>query len=160
MTQLTIIALGQELRGDDAAGLELLRRWQLAYPDTAGRPELQLEFAGLPGLGLLDLLAQAEAAILLDAVQSGAAPGTLHRVTAEQLAAFQAGAGSAHGWGAAETLALGAQLGQPQPVELVILGLEAAGMELGRGLSPAIAAALPQAVEALQVEVLRLLKQE
>lgn len=160
MTQLTVIALGQELRGDDAAGPELLRRWQQAYPETAGRPELQLEFAGLPGLALLDLLAGAQAAILLDAVQSGAAPGTLHRVTAGQLAAFQAGASSAHGWGAAETLALGAQLGQPQPDELVILGLEAAGMDLGADLSPAVAAALPQAIETLQAEVLRLLKQE
>ena len=103
-----LIGIGQSLRGDDAAGLEAVRLWQAQYPQTAQK--LQVELSELPGLALLDRLDGMEAAILVDAVQSRATPGTIQRLGPEELAAFSTDAQSAHGWGVAETLALGRSL--------------------------------------------------
>ena len=53
------------------------------------------------------------------------------------------GSGSAHGWGVAETLALGRRL-QPEkmPARVDILGIEAGDVHLGEGLSPEVAMAM------------------
>jgi hydrogenase maturation protease len=155
--KLVVIGLGQELRGDDAVGIEIVRRWELEYPETANLPDLQVEIAGLAGLGLLNLMEGMPAAILVDAVQSGAAPGSLHELGPEELASFEAGAGSAHGWGVAETLAMAEALGNALPGRLLLLAVEAEYMSLGAGLSPAVQGVLPQAVERLQEKVISIL---
>ncbi len=160
--KVLIVALGQELRGDDAAGIAAARRWQArqrhrASAEDADPAQIQVVFAGLPGVALLDLLEKSDAAILVDAVQSGSPPGVIHRLTPAQIAAFQAGSESAHGWGVAETLALGEQLNLPLPQQLIIIGIEAGQVALGAPLSPAVEAALPDAVCAIQAEVDRLL---
>jgi hydrogenase maturation protease len=155
--KLVVIGLGQELRGDDAVGIEVVRRWELEYPETANLPDLQVEIAGLAGLDLLNLMEGMQAAILVDAVQSGAAPGSLHELGPEELASFEAGAGSAHDWGVAETLAMAEALGNALPGRLLLLAVEAGDMSLGAGLSPAVQGVLPQAVERLQEQVISIL---
>lgn len=148
---LAIIALGQELRGDDAAGLEAVRRWAAAYPQTADHSSVAVHQAGLPGLGLLDLLAGCRAAILVDAVASGSKPGSLHILREDQLASFAPGSGSAHGWAVAETLALGRQLYPDSiPEDITLLGIEIASLELGAGLSAEVRQSLEQAVEIIE----------
>lgn len=151
-TPILLVGIGQSLRGDDAAGLEAVRLWQETY--LAYNPAVQVEFCELPGLGLLDLLAGAATAILVDAVASGAAPGTIHRLDREQLAAFVQGSNSAHGWGVAETLALGSQL-DPQvlPGKIILIGIEARQMELGAGLSGEVKNALAEAARVIQDEI-------
>jgi hydrogenase maturation protease len=152
--KIIVIGLGQSLRGDDAAGLEAVHRWQERHPGTATRPEVRVELAELPGLGLLDLIEGAQAAVIVDAVQSGAPPGTLHRLGPDDLAAFTPDAGSAHGWGVAETLQLGRSLSPSLgDCRITLIGIEAAQMELGTGLSPQVEAALAGAVEMIEEEV-------
>ncbi len=149
--KLVVIGIGQRLRGDDAVGVEVVRRWEKQHPETAAHPEVHVEISELPGLQLLDLLAGAQAGILVDAVLSNATPGTLHHLTQDDLASFAEGAGSAHGWGVAETLALAETLGQDDlPAALVILGIEVGQSELGKGVSPAVQAAIPSAIQVLQ----------
>jgi hydrogenase maturation protease len=148
---LAIIALGQELRGDDAAGLEAVRRWAATYPQTAALPGVVIHLAGLPGLGLLDLLAGSRSAILVDAVASGAAPGSLHLLKEDQLASFAPGSGSAHGWAVAETLVLGRRLYPDSfPEDIALLGIEIASLEPGAGLSSEVSQSLEQAVETIE----------
>ncbi len=149
--KLLVLALGQDLRGDDGAGPEVLKRWREAYPETAGRQDLLAEVTPLPGLTLLSLLEYAHNAILVDAAQSGAPAGSLHVLQAEDLAGFGLGAGSAHDWGIAETLALGASIDPDKlPEHLTILAIEAKDLELGHAFSAEVQAALPQAVQKLQ----------
>ena len=158
-TKFLVIGLGQELRGDDAAGLEVVKRWQAEYPETARDPELVVELSPLPGLSLLSFLECVEAAILVDAVQSGAPVGTVHVLQREHLAAFGTDARSAHGWGLAETLALGEELyADKLPKRIRLLAIEAGGLELGSRLSAAVQAALPAAAQKLQ-ELVLLLRQ-
>ncbi|GAB4431638.1 MAG: hypothetical protein Kow002_19860 [Anaerolineales bacterium] len=153
MKNIVVIGIGQELRGDDAIGPEIVRIWREEYPDTAQR--VRTEISPLPGLGLLDLLAGAEVAILVDAVQSGAQPGTVHVVGVEDVDSFGAGSRSAHGFGVAETLALGRQADSKSIPEVVtIIGIEVLQMELGQPITPEVQKSIPAAVKQIE-EIVR-----
>lgn len=156
--RLTIIGLGQTLRGDDAAGIEALQTWQQAFPESAARSNVGVQYSELPGLALIDLLHGFDAAILVDAVNSAAPPGTVHRLDATDLKGFAPGSISAHGWGVAETLELAEQLQPPGPqVRIRLVGIEGHCMELGASMSAAVRDALPIAARAIQAEVEALL---
>ena len=151
-----MIGIGQSLRGDDAAGLEAVRRWEEKFPETANKPEVQIEASELPGLALIDLLSNVDAAILVDAVQSAAKPGTIHRLSEDELASFTSASKSAHGWGVAETLKMRRQLTDAK-CNIRIIGIEAEQMELGAGLSQAVKDALPEICNAIEEEINALL---
>jgi hydrogenase maturation protease len=159
VTTIAVVGIGQSLRGDDAAGLEAVRLWRVKFPETAGRPEIQIEASELPGLTLMDMLSDVDAAIFVDAVQSSARPGTIHRLGEAELASFMADSKSAHGWGVAETLRLRSQLTDAK-INIRIIGIEAEQMELGAGLSKAVENAIPVVCEALEEEVNNLLNQK
>jgi hydrogenase maturation protease len=159
MQRIGVIGIGQSLRGDDAAGLEAVRLWQGRFPGTAARPEVRAETSELPGLNLLEMLRDLEAAVLVDAVHSpSASPGTLVRVGPDELSSFVPGSGSAHGWGVAETLQLGRSLDPALAAcRIVLIGIVGCTFDMGAGLSPEVRAALPGAAEALEAEIRRLI---
>ena len=149
--KIVVIGIGQSMRGDDAAGLEAVHRWQRDYLQSASQPEVTVEASGVPGLNLLDLLTNVDAAILVDAVRSAAPTGTIHRLVPDQLSAFSDTAQSAHGWGLAETLALADELKLPaRNVKIKIIGIEAGPMELGSGLSREVDSAMPGVCSAIE----------
>jgi hydrogenase maturation protease len=149
---ILVLGIGQSLRGDDGAGPEAARRWQAQYPQTA--KQVRVEIAELPGLSLLDLLEGMEAAVIVDAVQASSPAGSLVRLGPDDLLAFTPDAGSAHGWGAAETLRLGRSLSPAMAnCRVTLIGIVAAQFELGAGLSPEVRGGLAGAVESIQQEV-------
>ena len=78
-------------------------------------------------------------------------PGTVHRLTEDQLESFSAGSGSAHGWGVAETLSLGRQLTPANlPAELILIGIEAGQLNLGEALSPEVESSLPEVARLIE----------
>lgn len=155
--RLTVIGIGQTLRGDDAAGIEAVRRWERLYADTAQRADVSVQYSELPGLGLLDLLDGFDAAVLVDAVSSAAAAGQVYRLDPDQLESFGAGGKTAHGWGIAETLQIDRQVHPARPTRVRLVGIEAAQVEMGAPLSPAVEASLPAACQAIEEEVQALL---
>jgi hydrogenase maturation protease len=153
---ILVLGIGQSLRGDDAAGLEAVRLWRETHPQTAGR--VRVETAELPGLALLDLLAGADAAILVDAVQAAAPAGTVIRVGPDELAAFTPDAQSAHGWGVAETLQLGRALDPALAhVRVTLIGIAGQDFGMGAATSSPVRKALGDAVERIEAEVQELL---
>lgn len=146
-----IIGVGQSLRRDDAAGLAAIKRWQEHFPEHAGDSDLIVACVELPGIALLDHLANAEQGLIVDAVSSGAHPGRLHRLAEQDVADFVQGSVSAHGWGVAETLALGRRL-QPErmPAQVDILGIEVMDVSLGEGLSLDVGAAIDFAASEIE----------
>jgi hydrogenase maturation protease len=149
---ILVLGIGQSLRGDDVAGLEAVRAWQKQFPETVGR--VHVEIAELPGLGLLDLLEGVDAAIIVDAVQSVAPAGTLIRLGPDDLASFTPDAGSAHGWGVAETLQLGRSL-YPwlAQVGVTLIGIVGEDFGMGAGLCPRVRSALEEAAQMIEREV-------
>jgi hydrogenase maturation protease len=122
------------MRGDDAAGLLAARR--------LGGIELEGDASTL-----VDLLADAPSAIVIDAVRSGAAPGTLHRfeVGRDPLPASLRSSSSTHAVSVAEAIELARALDRLPPAVLV-LGIEGAGFDVGAPLSDPVAAAIDEVV--------------
>lgn len=148
---IVIIGLGQSFRGDDEVGLAAVRLWEDTFRSGIVDPRIRVEIAESPGIGLLDLLDGSDTAVLVDGVQSGGIPGTIHSLTETDLCAFQAGSNSAHGWGIAETLALGrSTMPDSLPEKVIIIGIEIRQVQLGAGFSPAVAEAIPKAANILQ----------
>jgi len=156
--KIIVIGTGQSLRGDDDAGLEAVRQWQATFPQTVSRREIRVETVELIGLGLLDLLVEVEAAILVDAVHSSAPPGTLFRLGPHEVSALRPDSQSVHGWGVAETLQLGRSLDPTlNDFRITLIGIAGREFGLGAGLSPEVRGALGRAVEMIEAEVRSLL---
>jgi hydrogenase maturation protease len=156
--KIAVIAIGQTLRGDDACGIESVRHWQEKYPETANRPEVRVEASDLPGLSLLNMMDDADAVILVDAVKSSANAGTIHFLDPGELTAFASDSGSAHGWGVAETLQLSRELKPAlKDIPISVIGIEIEQVEIGQSMSKAVRDAIPSACMAIQNEVVRLL---
>ncbi len=77
-----------------------------------------------PGPRLIEHMRGADTVILVDAVISGAAPGTLHTLEGRALDGLVMHQTSTHGFGLAETLALADRMGELPP-HLKFIGLEA-----------------------------------
>lgn len=136
-----IVGVGSPF-GDDAAGLEAARR--LAESPPAGTVVLA---ADRPGAGLIELLDGAETVILIDAVRSGAPPGTLHDLSLAELTATGRALASSHALGVAEALALARALGRA-PRRGRVLGIEARpGRARRMRLGPAVRLGIERAVE-------------
>jgi hydrogenase maturation protease len=154
--KIAVIGIGQSLRGDDAAGLEAVRLWQAQHKDSAAR--VRVELSELPGLALLDLLDGMDAAVIVDAVQTSAPAGTVIRLGPHELASFTPDAGSAHGWGVAETLSLGRSLYPALTAcRVTLIGIVGKEFGMGAGLSQAVQEALLAACHLLDQEVQLLL---
>ena len=95
----------------------------------------------------------ADAVWLVDAVASGAAPGTVHRVDAsrESLPAGFART-STHHFGLPEAVELARTL-HKLPSRLVVYGVEGANFDAGDVLSPEVAAAVLRVAEAIRSEL-------
>jgi hydrogenase maturation protease len=138
--------------------LAAVELWQQTHPATASHTNLRVELAELPGLGLLTMLEEARVVIIVDAVHSGAQPGTIHLLSEADLESFGAESPSAHGWGVAETLALGRQLTpQQMPASIQLIGIEFGELGMGQALSPPVAAALHLAADQIEQAVWRVL---
>jgi len=142
--RVLVLGLGNLLLEDDAVGLRLLERLALTP-----HPEAEYVDGGTQGLALLGLLEGREGVLILDAVGLGSPPGTVHTLFNEEIAQLRAGrANSAHEGNALGLLQTATLLGELPP--LAVVGIEPAQMHTNIGLSPAVEAALPAAVEAAQ----------
>lgn len=148
--KILLVGLGHEMHGDDEIGLEVVRRWSEEHPGDFSGAKIQTRILESPGINLLGTIAGLDAAILVAAIQSGAPQGTIQILKDEELWAFQGAGVKKGGWGAAEALSLGRQLiPEDLPEKLVLIGIEGAVFGLGEGLSPAVRAAIPEALKAL-----------
>lgn len=125
---------------DDAAGIAVAERLA-ALPLPEG---VFVKRCARPLPDLLDALEGADAAVLVDAARTGAAPGAIRRLVPADLARLRSP--SSHGFGVAQALALAVALGRaPARVELV--AIEAGQMDRDT-LSPAVAASIGEAADA------------
>jgi hydrogenase maturation protease len=150
---LTVIGIGQSLRGDDGAGPETVRRWSAEFARAPHSAALRVELLETPGLELLDHFDDCNAAILVDAVSTGKPAGTVSVFSPIPETGMTAAEKTAHGFGAAETISIARKTGARLPEQLILIGIEGEQYQLGRGLSDSVQAAIPNAVAILQKEV-------
>lgn len=144
MSRARVIALGNEAAGDDGAALEAARI-------AAAAGDLDVVFAGRPGVDLLDLLDAGAPVVLVDVVRSGARAGALVELPLDAILdrAVASSPASSHGFGPAEALALARSLGRPLP-RGVFLGIEGLRFEAGAPLTEGVQAALPALAAAIR----------
>ena len=143
-----MIGVGNAVRADDAVGLAVARRLRDTLPDDVE----VLEREGEP-TSLIDAWEGAETVWLVDALSSGAEPGTVQRLDATDgpiPAAFART--STHHFGLPEAVELARAMGR-LPGRLVVFGVEGADFETGESLTPAVAAAVDRVVDAVRVEM-------
>lgn len=130
-----VIGCGNLLRGDDAAGPELVRRLR-----ERGLPAgVRCIDAGTGGIDAVLHMRGAGEVVFVDACCSGAEPGTVHEAPATAVAGAARGAIDIHAvrWDHALALA-GGLLGDDLPRRITACLVEAASFEPGVPLSPAV----------------------
>ena len=142
---MKVFAVGNPFYGDDgvaAAVLTEVRARGMPPPDDLW--DLHTD-----ALDLVDRFAPDGVNVIVDAADMGLAPG--------EVACFRAGEVrlrirsdhlSMHGFGLAEACELALQLGK-LPRDVIIVGVQPALIEIGKGLSDPVAAAVPRVVDLL-----------
>jgi hydrogenase maturation protease len=151
MTQadLIVIGVGNVVLSDDGLGVHAVRRLRDRY---ALGDEIELIEGGTAGLLLLPSLADASRAVIIDAIDIGAQPGSLVRLEGEDWQSAFPGGLTAHDVALADLLAA-AQLSGGWPQRLVLHGAQPACTEIGTELSAPLAAALDPLVDAVAAEL-------
>lgn len=136
---MLVLGIGHPFRGDDAAGPRVAQA-------LAGTPGLNaLEHHG-EGADLMERWQGHDPVVIVDAMVSGAAPGTVRvwDAIAEPLPARLFPKGS-HLFGLAEAVEMARMLGRLPP-RLTVYGIEGATFSLGAPMSAEVAAAVNRVV--------------
>jgi hydrogenase maturation protease len=136
--RLRVVGCGNPFAADDGAGLEVIRRLR-----ACGEWECELLEMPQAGVELMEILDEAQTVVFVDAVSSGAPPGTIHVVSVPSQAVEPRALGSftSHGWGLAESLQLRTALGRPLP-RLLLVGIEIETCAAGGPLSGTVLEAI------------------
>ncbi len=132
-----MIGIGNPDRGDDALGIEVIARMRESVDD-----DVRLATVGGDTLALFDCWHGATCVHVVDAMQSGAAPGTVRRfdATDDAVGAELGSFVSTHAFDLADAIELARTLGR-LPERLVVWGVEAREFAHGHGLSAPVARA-------------------
>jgi hydrogenase maturation protease len=142
---MMIIGLGNEFTHDDAVGLIAARR---------------LREQGLPAeehegdlLTLIERWKHEENLILIDAISSGAMPGTLHRLdVSDSFPNRDLFKNSTHALGLADAVEMSRTLGTLPP-HVIVFGIEVRDVTAGMGLSSEIEQSLPLLVDQVRKSI-------
>jgi hydrogenase maturation protease len=153
VTQILVVGVGNSWRGDDAVGLEAANALRARLPESVRVLATEAEQSSL-----LDEWESCDAVLIIDAVHSGAEPGTVRRVDLNaEVVPHAVLQGSTHHFSLGDTIELARAL-KRLPGNALLYGIEGAVYEPGEELSPAVAAALPAIVEEIAEEVEALLE--
>jgi hydrogenase maturation protease len=147
-----LLALGNDILGDDGVAWEIARR----LPEALGGAQVDVEITAEAGIALMELMTGYDVCVLLDAFETVEhPPGALLELGREDFR--EAFAPSPHYCGLAEMFAAAERLGVPMPARVRVLGVCVPdARSIREGLSPAVAARVPE----LTAHVARLLASE
>lgn len=141
--QKAVLGLGNLLCEDDGLGIHVLRALEEA---ADGRFTSDWIDGGVLGMGLLPLVESCSHLLVLDAIDSGAPPGTLIEISRDEASLYGAQKLSEHQVTFTEVLAV-ANLRRTLPLSLKILGIQPMSMSLGVGLTAVVSETVPRVVE-------------
>lgn len=148
LSPVVVIGVGNDYRSDDAVGLAVVRTLKAKEPPGI----LCLESDG-DGTTLMETWSHASRVIIIDAISSGAQPGTVYRFDAlTQPLPASYSFSSTHAFGVAEALQLAHTLDQ-LPASLIVYGVEGKHFVAGTELSPEVKHAVQEVVEQVTREV-------
>lgn len=151
MPRISVIGIGSAF-GDDRAGwrvAELLAGSSQPFGNSEG---VTISTCHSPGSELPGLLMAADIAIVVDAVVSGGAPGTVHRLSGRCLPSFLRAGLSSHGMSLQSLLELVKTLGNG-PSDLVIYGIESEAVDVDAEMSQDVLRAVSFVVDKIKQDI-------
>jgi hydrogenase maturation protease len=137
-----IIGVGNDYRSDDRVGLVVTRKLK-----TKPIPQTRVIETSGEGTALMEAWQEAATVILVDAMSSGAIPGTIHRFNAQaQPIPAKFFHTSTHAFAVAEAIELARALNQLPP-GLIVYGIEGKNFAVGTEFSPEVEKAIPNVIE-------------
>ena len=137
-----VLGLGNTLNRDEGLGVHALEPLRAALGDREG---IEVLDGGVLGLDLLPLVESCSHLLLLDAADTGAAPGTVTALAKDEIPLFARLKLSFHQVGFQEVLELASVRGR-LPERLALVGAQPADLSIGYGLSEEVQASLPEIV--------------
>lgn len=139
-----VICIGNDLVADDGVGHVVYN--ELTRRDLAQGTRLKL--LGLGGMALLGEFSGEDLLVVVDAVQFGVSPGTVHVLDWEDLPEGGSHV-SCHGIGIREAIEVSKKLyPETTPKSVYLVGIEGQCFDqLGKGLTAEVAASIPSAIE-------------
>lgn len=134
-----VLGIGNVLMNDDAVGVRVVQALAGRYSFAA---DVLLLDGGTLGLDLLPYLEGIDRLLVVDAVETGGAPGTLVRLSGNDIPLALATKVSPHQMGLKDLL-LVADLQGHAPAEMVLWGVQPGSIEMDLEMSPEVAGAVP-----------------
>ncbi len=145
---ILVLGLGNILLRDEGVGVRVVEALEAAgVPDT-----VELCDGGTFSFDLLDVLANRRRVIVVDAVNGPFAPGTVVRLTPDELADASGDKLSVHDFGLIDTLTAAARLGV-SPQEVVIVGVQPWEVAWGVEMTGAMRQLVPAIVDQVRLEI-------
>jgi hydrogenase maturation protease len=143
--RVTIMGIGNPLMRDEGIGIRVVETLMTSFEFS---PEVTLVDAGTMGMSILNLFQDCDYMLVVDAIDgSGEAPGTILRLSPEDLAPNQV-MHSLHDIRLVDVLQSAMLMGLEPHVDCIGVQIEDMN-ELSIGLTPALEAAVPDAVAAV-----------
>jgi hydrogenase maturation protease len=137
-----ILGVGNILLRDEGVGVHAVE----ALQEERLPADVEALDGGTLGMDLVDMMAGRQRLIVIDAVRAGSPPGTVHRLSVEDLLRPDVPNLSLHQTGVLEALQVARHMGCAPP-EVLIIGVEPHAIHYGLELSDAVSAVLPEVVE-------------
>ena len=152
-SRILIAGIGNIFLGDDGFGPEVMRH---VCDGVDGSDGLRATDYGIGGMHLAyDLLEDWDALVLVDAIPDRGSPGTVHVFEADHESPDAPAGLDAHSMDPATVFASLRALGGTPP-RTIVVGCEVADVNEAMGLSDLVAAAVPEAVRAVEAAVMML----
>ncbi len=145
---ILILGIGNILMADDGVGVRVVERLRdHSLPET-----VELVDGGTAGADLIDILSDRQKAIVIDAIDIDAEPGSIHRFNGDTWMASAGRTLSLHEVGLAQALSM-VRLINSAPRELVVYGIQIQTIETSLELSTPVAEAIVSVTQRILEEV-------
>jgi hydrogenase maturation protease len=143
-----ILGIGNILLKDEGIGVHVVNRLkEMSLPE-----DVEVLDGGTAGLDLVDFIANRKKVIVIDAVKTGDKPGTIYRLTEENLDVKPKAIMSFHEIDFLDAIHMSDVMGN-KPGEVIVIGMEPKDMSDGTELSPEIEERIPRIIEIVMTEL-------
>ncbi len=148
--KIVILGVGNLLLSDEGVGVHVAHElMKLDLP-----PEVSVVEGGTDGFRLLNVITGADRVIVVDAVRSGAEPGSIYRFDVKDVRNVPPGfMTSVHQVGILEVIELSELIGKTP--RTTVIGVEPKSLEMSMELSPEVKEKIPRIIELVLDEIKR-----
>jgi hydrogenase maturation protease len=148
--KIVVLGVGNLLLSDEGVGVHVAHElMKLDLP-----PEVSVVEGGTDGFRLLNVITEADRIIVIDAVRSGADPGSVYRFDVKDVRNVPLGfMTSVHQVGILEVIELSGLIGKTP--RTTVIGVEPKSLEMSMELSPEVKEKIPRIIELVLEEVRR-----